>query len=64
MIPAPEQVHIRKLSPDIEIGIGTKADIATGTAGTGAAGWKAPVTEIEYLCFADLTSWPKSKRSR
>jgi hypothetical protein len=27
-----------------------------------AAGWKAPVTEIEYLCFADLTTWPKSAR--
>jgi hypothetical protein len=27
-----------------------------------AAGWKAPVTEIEYLCFADLTSWPQTAR--
>lgn len=25
-------------------------------------GWKAPVTEVEYLCFADLTSWPQSER--
>jgi len=25
-------------------------------------GWKAPITEVEYLCFADLTSWPKSMR--
>ena len=25
-------------------------------------GWKAPVTEIESLCFADLTSWPQSQR--
>jgi hypothetical protein len=27
------------------------------------AGWKAPVTEIEYLCFADLTSWPAAERA-
>jgi hypothetical protein len=25
-------------------------------------GWKAPVTEIEYLCFEDLTSWPQAQR--
>jgi hypothetical protein len=25
-------------------------------------GWKAPITEVEYLCFADLTSWPQSQR--
>ena len=25
-------------------------------------GWKAPVTEVEYLCFADLTSWPQTAR--
>lgn len=25
-------------------------------------GWKAPVTEVEYLCFADLTSWPQTDR--
>jgi hypothetical protein len=27
-----------------------------------ADGWKAPVTEVEYLCFADLTSWPQTAR--
>jgi len=27
-----------------------------------AAGWKAPVTEVEYLCFADLASWPQTAR--
>lgn len=27
-----------------------------------APGWQAPVTEIEYLCFADLTSWPQAQR--
>jgi len=27
-----------------------------------ALGWKAPVTETEYLCFADLTSWPQAAR--
>jgi hypothetical protein len=26
------------------------------------SGWKAPVTEVEYLCFADLTSWPQTDR--
>jgi hypothetical protein len=26
------------------------------------AGWTAPVTEIEYLCFADLTTWPQTQR--
>jgi hypothetical protein len=26
------------------------------------SGWKAPVTEVEYLCFADLTSWPQAER--
>jgi hypothetical protein len=25
-------------------------------------GWKAPVTEIEYLCIADLDSWPQASR--
>jgi hypothetical protein len=25
-------------------------------------GWKAPITEVEYLCFADLTSWPQAER--
>jgi len=25
-------------------------------------GWKAPVTEIEYLCIADLESWPQASR--
>ena len=27
-----------------------------------AGGWKAPITEIEYLCFADLASWPQAQR--
>jgi hypothetical protein len=27
-----------------------------------AAGWQAPITEVEYLCFADLTSWPQAQR--
>jgi len=27
------------------------------------AGWKAAVTEIEYLCFEDLTSWPQAQRT-
>ena len=27
-----------------------------------ADGWKAPLTETEYLCFADLTSWPQTAR--
>jgi hypothetical protein len=27
-----------------------------------SGGWKAPLTEIEYLCFADLSSWPQSQR--
>jgi hypothetical protein len=26
------------------------------------AGWQSPLTEIEYLCFADLTTWPQSQR--
>ena len=25
-------------------------------------GWTAPITEIEYLCFADLTTWPQASR--
>ncbi len=27
-----------------------------------AGGWKAPVEEIEYLCFYDATSWPIHKQ--
>jgi hypothetical protein len=27
-----------------------------------AGGWKAPLVETEYLCFADLTSWPQASR--
>jgi hypothetical protein len=26
------------------------------------AGWQSPITEVEYLCFADLTTWPQSQR--
>jgi hypothetical protein len=26
------------------------------------AGWNAPITEVEYLCFADLTTWPTAER--
>jgi hypothetical protein len=25
-------------------------------------GWKAPIAEVEYLCFADFTSWPQAER--
>ncbi len=25
-------------------------------------GWKEPLTEVEYLCFADLTTWPQVDR--
>jgi hypothetical protein len=25
-------------------------------------GWQAPITEVQYLCFADLVSWPQSPR--
>jgi hypothetical protein len=25
-------------------------------------GWTKPVTEVEHLCFEDLTSWPQTKR--
>lgn len=28
-----------------------------------ATGWKAPVTETEWLCFYDATSWPPPQRS-
>lgn len=27
-----------------------------------ADGWKAPITEVEYLCMADLTTWPQAQR--
>jgi hypothetical protein len=26
-------------------------------------GWNKPVTEVEYLCFEDLKSWPQAKRN-
>jgi hypothetical protein len=26
-------------------------------------GWTGPITEIEYLCFADLTTWPQASRN-
>jgi hypothetical protein len=26
------------------------------------AGWQSPITEVEYLCFADLTTWPQTQR--
>jgi hypothetical protein len=25
-------------------------------------GWLQPITEVEYLCFADLTTWPQADR--
>lgn len=28
-----------------------------------AGGWKAKVTEVEYLCFYDATSWPAAARN-
>jgi hypothetical protein len=28
-----------------------------------AGGWAAPLTEVEYLCFADRTSWPEAARA-
>jgi hypothetical protein len=28
-----------------------------------ANGWNKPVTEVEYLCFEDLHSWPQGKRN-
>jgi hypothetical protein len=27
-----------------------------------ANGWNKPVTEVEYLCFEELKSWPQTKR--
>ena len=27
-----------------------------------SGGFKQPLTEVEYLCFADLTSWPQAQR--
>ena len=27
------------------------------------AGWTTPVTEIEYICIADRTSWPDADRT-
>jgi hypothetical protein len=27
-----------------------------------AAGWQGPISETEYLCFEDLTTWPQSQR--
>jgi len=28
-----------------------------------AGGWQAPITETEYMCFYDATSWPVASRS-
>jgi hypothetical protein len=27
-----------------------------------SGGWQQPITEVEYLCFADLATWPQVQR--
>ena len=40
----------------------SNANLASFVVLQPADGWKAPVIETEYLCFADLTSWPQTAR--
>ena len=40
----------------------SNANIASFVVLQPQGGWKAPITEIEYVCFADLTSWPQTDR--
>jgi hypothetical protein len=40
----------------------SSANIASFVVMQPTDGWKAPITEIEYLCFADFKSWPQSVR--
>jgi hypothetical protein len=40
----------------------SNANIASFVVLQPQGGWKAPITEIEYVCFADLTSWPQATR--
>jgi hypothetical protein len=40
----------------------SSANIASFVVLQPQGGWKAPITEIEYVCFADLTSWPQAER--
>jgi hypothetical protein len=40
----------------------SNANLASFVAVKPEAGWAAPITEVEYLCFADLTSWPQTDR--
>lgn len=40
----------------------SSSNLTSFVLGQPTDGWKAPVTEVEYLCFADLTSWPQVER--
>lgn len=40
----------------------SSANLASFLLDQPAEGFKAPLTEVEYLCFADLTSWPQTER--
>jgi hypothetical protein len=40
----------------------SNANLASFVVLQPAEGWKAPLTEVEYLCFADLVSWPQTAR--
>jgi hypothetical protein len=38
------------------------ANIASFVVLQPQGGWKAPIIEIEYVCFADFVSWPQAQR--
>jgi hypothetical protein len=40
----------------------SSANIASFVVLQPQGGWKAPITEIEYVCFADFVSWPQAMR--
>jgi hypothetical protein len=40
----------------------SSANIASFVVLQPQGGWKAPITEIAYVCFVDLVSWPQAMR--
>jgi hypothetical protein len=40
----------------------SSANIASFVVMQPQDGWKAPITEVQYACFADLKSWPQAVR--
>jgi hypothetical protein len=51
------------VSPTVSYDSRSTANIASHIVLQPQGGWKRPISEIEYVCFADLVSCPSHARS-